>query len=50
MRRMVKRFAADEQGAATMEYGLLAAGLSVAIVTVLQGISMRLTSNLARNE
>ena len=47
MRKIVKRFATDERGSATMEYGLVAAGLSLAIITVLQGIGMRLSANLA---
>jgi pilus assembly protein Flp/PilA len=47
MRKIVKRFTTDERGAATMEYGLVAAGLSLAIVAVLQGIGMRLTANVA---
>ncbi len=47
MRGMLKRFVLDEHGSATMEYGLVAAGLSIAIITVLQGIGMRLTANLA---
>ena len=33
-----------------MKYGLIAAGLSVAIITVLQGISIRLTANLAETD
>jgi pilus assembly protein Flp/PilA len=45
MSKIVKRFATDEGGSATMEYGLVAAGLSLAIVAVLQGIGMRLTAN-----
>jgi pilus assembly protein Flp/PilA len=47
MSKLVKRFAADECGSATMEYGLVAAGLSAAIITVLQGIGIRLTANFA---
>jgi pilus assembly protein Flp/PilA len=47
MSKIVKRFATDERGSATMEYGLVAAGLSLAIVAVLQGIAMRLTANVA---
>lgn len=42
MRELVKRFGADVSGAAAVEYGLIAAGLSMAIVTVLQGIGARL--------
>jgi pilus assembly protein Flp/PilA len=47
MSRIVKRFATDERGSATIEYGLVAAGLSLAIITVAQGIGMRLTANAA---
>ena len=47
MGELVKRFARDERGSATMEYGLIAAGLSAAIVTVLQGIGVRLAANFA---
>ena len=46
MRAIMKRFAADECGSAATEYGLIAAGLSIAIVTILQGIGMRLVVNL----
>ena len=31
----VKRFVKDESGATAIEYGLIAAGISVAIITVL---------------
>lgn len=47
MRNIVKRFISDERGSATMEYGLIAAGLSVAIITVLQGIGLRLAASFA---
>jgi pilus assembly protein Flp/PilA len=47
MSKIVKHFATDERGSATMEYGLVAAGLSLAIIAVLQGIGMRLTANAA---
>jgi len=45
MSNIVKRFTTDERGSATMEYGLVAAGLSLAIITVLQGIGIRLSAN-----
>jgi pilus assembly protein Flp/PilA len=45
MDKLVKRFVADERGSATMEYGLIAAGLSLAIITVLQGIGIRLAAS-----
>src|SRR5205823_4640931 len=34
----LKRFLADEQGATAIEYGLIAAGISIAIVAVVQGV------------
>jgi pilus assembly protein Flp/PilA len=50
MGKIVKRFATDERGSATMEYGLVAAGLSLAIITVLQGIGLRLTANAGETQ
>lgn len=47
MRKTVMRFVADERGSTTMEYGLVAAGISLAIITVLQGIGIRLATNSA---
>jgi pilus assembly protein Flp/PilA len=39
-----KRFAKDESGATAIEYGLIAAGISVAIITVVQGLGTKLSS------
>ena len=47
MGKTVKRFAADETASVTTEYGLIAAGLSVAIAALLQGIGMRLAMSLS---
>jgi len=44
MNSLVTRFAADDSGATAIEYGLIAAGISVAIMTALQGIGSRLTA------
>jgi len=41
---LVKRFLKDESGATAVEYGLVAAGISVAIIAVVQGLGARLTS------
>jgi pilus assembly protein Flp/PilA len=38
MKNLVKRFAKDESGATAIEYGLIAAGISVAIIAVVQGV------------
>jgi pilus assembly protein Flp/PilA len=45
MRKTVTCFWKDTSGAASLEYGLIAAGLSLAIATVLQGIGFRIAMN-----
>jgi pilus assembly protein Flp/PilA len=42
MNKLIKRFAQDESGATAIEYGLIAAGISVAIIAVLQGLGTNL--------
>jgi pilus assembly protein Flp/PilA len=42
MKNMIKRFAHDESGATAIEYGLIAAGISVAIITVVQSLGTQL--------
>ena len=44
MSKLLKRFAADESGATAIEYGLIAAGVAVAIITVVQGVGSKLTN------
>jgi len=44
MKSLVKRFAKDESGATAIEYGLIAAGISVAIITVVQGLGTKLNT------
>jgi pilus assembly protein Flp/PilA len=44
MKDLVSRFAQDESGATAIEYGLIAAGISVAIIAVLQGVGSRLNT------
>lgn len=34
MKNLVKRFAKDESGATAIEYGLIAAGIALAIITI----------------
>lgn len=38
MRRLMMRFLADQSGATAIEYALIAAGISIVIVTAVQGI------------
>jgi pilus assembly protein Flp/PilA len=42
MTDLVKRFANDESGATAIEYGLIAAGISVAIITVVNTLGSQL--------
>ena len=42
MKNLVMRFAKDESGATAIEYGLIAAGISVAIIAVVQGLGTQL--------
>jgi len=41
---MVQNFLKDESGATAIEYGLIAAGISVAIIAVVQGLGTKLKS------
>jgi pilus assembly protein Flp/PilA len=41
---LLRRFMTDEDGATAIEYGLIAAGISVAIIAVVQGLGTKLTS------
>jgi len=42
MKAIIARFAKDESGATAIEYGLVAAGISVAIIAVIQGLGNNL--------
>ena len=48
---MLKRFMKDENGATAIEYGLIAAGISVAIITVVGqlGSSLNTTFGSVKN-
>jgi pilus assembly protein Flp/PilA len=47
MTNLVKRSAADESGATAIEYGLIAAGISVAIITVVNTLGSQLKSTFS---
>ena len=38
MKSMVLKFLSDESGATAIEYGLIAAGIALAIITVVTGV------------
>ncbi len=44
MRTSVARFVKDESGATAIEYGLIAAGIAVAVITAMTTLSGALTS------
>jgi pilus assembly protein Flp/PilA len=46
MTNLLKRFAKDESGATAVEYGLVAAGISVAIIAVMQGLVSKLNTTM----
>jgi pilus assembly protein Flp/PilA len=47
MHNLFGRFLADEEGATAIEYGLIAAGISVAIITVLSGLGTKLSTKFS---
>jgi pilus assembly protein Flp/PilA len=48
MIRILQRFAKDDSGATAIEYGLIAAGISVAIITVVNSLGTQLKSTFTR--
>jgi pilus assembly protein Flp/PilA len=42
--RLIVKFWRDETGATAIEYGLIAAGISLAIISVINGLGSRLSS------
>jgi pilus assembly protein Flp/PilA len=44
MKNLVARFVKDQSGATAIEYGLIAAGISVAIIAVVNGLGTKLTA------
>ena len=47
MLRLVSRFLRDESGATTIEYCLIAVGLSIVIITAVNGIGSTLNTNFS---
>jgi pilus assembly protein Flp/PilA len=45
MKSIVSRFVKDESGATAIEYGLIAAGIAIAIITAVQGVGTKLSGN-----
>jgi pilus assembly protein Flp/PilA len=45
MKSIIKSFLKDESGATAIEYGLIAAGISVAIIAAVNGLGGKINSN-----
>jgi pilus assembly protein Flp/PilA len=48
MKKLVSRFVKDESGATAIEYGLIAAGIAIAIITAVNGVGSALTSKFTQ--
>jgi pilus assembly protein Flp/PilA len=47
MRRRLKAFWSDESGATAIEYGLIAAGISLAIIAVVNGLGTNMNTKFS---
>ena len=47
MKTLVSRFVKNESGATAIEYALLAAGISIAIIAVVNGLGTQLNTTFA---
>jgi pilus assembly protein Flp/PilA len=47
MKNMISRFVKDESGATAIEYGLIAAGISLAIIAVVNGLGTNLNTKFS---
>ena len=47
MRAKIKAFLKDETAATAIEYGLIAAGISIAIITAVKGVGTKLTTTFS---
>lgn len=50
IKRQIERFVKDESGATAIEYGLIAAGISIAIITVVGTLGDKLESTFTNVE
>jgi pilus assembly protein Flp/PilA len=44
LRRLISEFLKDDSGATAIEYGLIAAGISIAIITIVNGLGTNLNN------
>jgi pilus assembly protein Flp/PilA len=50
MKNLLKRFAADESGATAIEYGLIAAGIALAIITIVGQLGSQINTTFTTIE
>lgn len=48
MKNLVARFAKDESGATAIEYGLIAAGISLVIIAAVNGLGTKLNGTFSQ--
>jgi pilus assembly protein Flp/PilA len=48
MKNLVSKFLTDESGATAIEYGLIAAGIAVAIIAIVQTVGTNLTGTFSK--
>lgn len=46
MKKIIARFVKDESGATAIEYGLIAAGISLAIITIVNSLGTTINTKL----
>ena len=44
MKSLISKFFKDESGATAIEYGLIAAGIAIAIITAVKGVGSQLST------
>ncbi len=45
MKRAIRAFWADQRGATAIEYGLIAAGISIGLISVVNGLGSKISSS-----
>ena len=47
MKKLLRDFCADETGATAVEYGLIATGIAIAIITAVKGVGSKLSTTFS---
>jgi pilus assembly protein Flp/PilA len=47
LKKLILRFLKDDSGATAIEYGLIAAGISIAIIAVVNGLGTKLNTKFS---